>query len=55
VFRQKLENVAKVLGQDVDIKGFDHFDRVLILVKDVDLLKVLMGDCWLGFRGDAPG
>jgi hypothetical protein len=26
VFRQKLENVAKVLGQGVDIKGFDHFD-----------------------------
>jgi hypothetical protein len=26
VFRQKLENVAKVLGQGVDINGFDHFD-----------------------------
>jgi hypothetical protein len=26
VLRQKLENVAKVLGQRVDIKGFDHFD-----------------------------
>jgi hypothetical protein len=26
VLRQKLENVAKVLGQGVDIKGFDHFD-----------------------------
>jgi hypothetical protein len=24
-------------------------------VKDVDLLKVLMGGCWPGFRGDDPG
>jgi hypothetical protein len=23
---KKLENVAKVLGQGVDLKGFDHFD-----------------------------
>jgi hypothetical protein len=25
VFRQKLENVAKILGYGIDIKGFDHF------------------------------
>jgi hypothetical protein len=30
-------------------RGLTTLTRVLTKVGDVDLLKVLMGDCWLGF------
>jgi hypothetical protein len=29
--------------------------RVLTMLKCVDLLKMIMGDCWPGFQGDDPG
>jgi hypothetical protein len=35
--------------------GLTTLTRVLTMVDDVDLLKVLMGDCSLGFRGDDLG
>jgi hypothetical protein len=29
--------------------------RVSTMLKCVDLLMMIMGDCWLGFQGDDPG
>jgi hypothetical protein len=46
VFRQNLENVAKVPGSHKDIKGFVPLARVLTMDSALDLFKMLIGECW---------
>jgi hypothetical protein len=46
VFRQNLENMAKVLDQEIDTRGLTIPIRFLTKGSVFDLLKVLMGECW---------
>jgi hypothetical protein len=45
----------KLQGRVWPLRGLTTLTRVLTMPRCVDLLKMVMGDCWLGFRGDDPG
>jgi hypothetical protein len=54
VFRWNLQNAAKVLEVQRH-QGFDYaFDQGLTQVR-VDLIQLVISDCWIGFRGDDSG
>jgi hypothetical protein len=36
------------------LRGLTMLTRVLSMLMCVDLLKMIMCDCWLGFQGDDP-
>jgi hypothetical protein len=59
VFRWNLENATKVLEGLWMSKGltwgFDHSLTKGWPLVCVDLIKMVISDCWLGFRGDDPG
>jgi hypothetical protein len=37
------------------LRGLTNLTRVLTMPRGVEFLKMVMGDCWLGFRDDDLG
>jgi hypothetical protein len=45
----------KFQNKEIDIRGLTTSTRVLSMGDVIDLLKVILGGCWQGFRGYDPG